>query len=233
MCLCRGLPVILLVLGCLLTYIQYTCVCERERVCVCVCVGSHWLCIDEAGAVIYCCWSRANNVFIRGGQRSRPHSADITPYGLDRLHTGQSAHFTLHHCMLQTHTHIFTESKMNFKTQKSNLPAENLFFSFYLLSKIMYLSVMSISVIWLFVVVVVVLLCFFILTLWSDWGVGHRRLVCVVLRSLFLCSQWAAVSNSATTEPPAFPSHGHLLDLWPLIWWNEKRVRVPRNFIPM
>lgn len=80
--------------------------CLLTCVCVCVCPGSHWLYIDEAGAVIYCCWSRANNVFIRGGQRSRPHSADITAYRLDWLHTGQSARFTLHHCMLQTHTDI-------------------------------------------------------------------------------------------------------------------------------
>lgn len=79
---------------------------------------------------------------------------------------------------------------MNFKIQKSNFLLGIFFFFFYLLSKIMYLSVMSIAVIWLFVVCFCfVLLCFFMLTLWSDWGGGHRRLVCVVLRSLFLYSE--------------------------------------------
>lgn len=60
------------------------CALGYERVCyVCVHISSesHWLCIDEVGAVIYNCWSWGNSVFIWGGQRSRPHSTDITPYG--------------------------------------------------------------------------------------------------------------------------------------------------------
>lgn len=99
-CVHGCLPVILFVLGCpcsthIHTYFY-------------VCSEGHWFCIDDVGAVIYSCWSQGNNVFIWGRQRRRPHSTDITPYGLDWVHAGQSTHFTLHHCTLQinTHTHI-------------------------------------------------------------------------------------------------------------------------------
>lgn len=120
--LCRSLPMILFVLGCLLSAHIHT-----VYVCECVCSESHWLYIDEAGAVIYSCWSRGNNVFIWGGQRSRPHSANITPYGLDQLHTGQSTHFTLLHCMLQTHTNS-QSPKWTLKLNRQKVPTLNLFF---------------------------------------------------------------------------------------------------------
>lgn len=94
------------VLGCMSAHIHthihtvHVCICE----CVCVqrdidCVLTRWEKWFIAAGL------GGNNVFIRGGQRSRPHCANITPYRLDRLHTGQSTHLTLHHCSLQTHTH--------------------------------------------------------------------------------------------------------------------------------
>lgn len=63
------------------------CALGYERVCdMCVYISSesHWLCIDEVGAVIYNCWSFGSSVFIWGGLRSRRHSTVITPYGSGR-----------------------------------------------------------------------------------------------------------------------------------------------------
>lgn len=54
--------------------------------------------------------------------------------------------------------------------------------------------------------------------IWLRWWTQTTRLCSF---TFFISLQWAAVSNSATTKPPSFPSHDHLLDLWPLIWWNE------------